>query len=154
MTGILQANLNHACQAQDLFLHSLAEHGCGLGVIAEPYRIPPGHPSWAASLCGRAAITWRTAIDCPPCTLIKAGEGYVAVKWGLIVVISIYLTPRLDLTQFWRGLDEIGECIRGCVPNPVLVAGDFNAKSPLWGSPRQDPRGGVLETWRDSTCVL
>lgn len=44
---IIQANLNHACQAQDLFLHTLAERGCGLGIAAEPYRPPPGGaPNW------------------------------------------------------------------------------------------------------------
>lgn len=147
MTGILQANLNHACQAQDLFLHSLAERGCGLGIIAEPYRVPPNHPLWAVSRCGRAAITWRTVTNYPPCTPLMAGEGYVAVRWGLIVVISIYLTPALVLAQFRRGLDEIGECIRRYMPSPVLAAGDFNAKSPTWGSPRQDPKGGALEAW-------
>lgn len=38
---IIQANLNHARRAQDLFLHTMAERGCGLGVVAEPYAPPP-----------------------------------------------------------------------------------------------------------------
>jgi len=42
---ILQANLNHARHAQDLCLHTMAERGCGLGVVAEPYAVPPDHPS-------------------------------------------------------------------------------------------------------------
>jgi len=37
---LLQANLNHACQVQNLFLQSLAERGIGLAVVAEPYKIP------------------------------------------------------------------------------------------------------------------
>lgn len=35
--AILQANLNHACQSRDLFLHTLAERSCGLDIVAEPY---------------------------------------------------------------------------------------------------------------------
>jgi len=52
MIKILQANLNHACRVQDLFLHGLAERDCGLGIVAEPYRVPPNHPLWAVSVGG------------------------------------------------------------------------------------------------------
>ena len=34
--GILQANLGRGREAQDLFLHSLAECGLELGIVAEP----------------------------------------------------------------------------------------------------------------------
>lgn len=59
--GLLQANLNHARQAQDLFVHILAEYDCGLGLqspigflgrvidtlfprTGESYGMPPGAP--------------------------------------------------------------------------------------------------------------
>lgn len=74
MIKFLQANLNYARQAQDLFLHALAERNCGLGIVAEPYRVPENHTMWMASLSGRAAILWRTATNAPP-HLIEAGEG-------------------------------------------------------------------------------
>lgn len=80
--GLLQANLNHARQAQDLFVHSLAERGCGLGVISEPYRVPAGHPSWAADLTGSVAMVWRTTPDSPPCSVRESGQGYTMVlRW-------------------------------------------------------------------------
>lgn len=56
-TGLLQTNINHARQAQDLFVHTLAERDCGLGVVVEPYRVPAGHPCWAANLTGFVAFT-------------------------------------------------------------------------------------------------
>ncbi|RLU14683.1 hypothetical protein DMN91_013075, partial [Ooceraea biroi] len=37
-------------------------------------------------------------------------------------------------------------CVR-CAPRPILIAGDFNAKSALWGSPRSDGRGRLVEGW-------
>lgn len=54
---ILQNNLNHACQAQNLFLHSLAECGGAIGMISEPYRVPKNHANWVSDDAGTAAIT-------------------------------------------------------------------------------------------------
>jgi len=149
MTKILQANLNHARQAQDLFVHNLAERGCGLGIVTEPYEVPKNHPLWMAFSCGKAVITWRAATHFPPCTLIEAGEGYVAAQWGRIAALSVYLTPALDVARFTRRLDRMGECVRRLLllPSPVLVASDFNAKSRLWGSPQSDTKGNVLVEW-------
>lgn len=33
--SLLQANLNRTREAQDLFVHSLAERGCSLGIAVE-----------------------------------------------------------------------------------------------------------------------
>lgn len=43
----------------------------------------------------------------------------------------------------------MGECIRRLLllSCPVLVAGDFNAKSALWGSLRPDRRSEVFTEW-------
>jgi len=151
MMKILQANLNHARQAQDLFLQALAERDCGLGIVAEPYpgSTNPRHPQWMVSRCGLAAITWRKAANSPPCTRIEVGEGYAVVRWGSIVAVGVYLSLRLDSAQFARRLDAIGECLRGrlLLTCPVLVAGDFNAKSSLWGSLQPNAKGGILADW-------
>ena len=37
----------------------------------------------------------------------------------------------------------------------MLVAGDFNAKSPLWGYPiTNDLRGSLLEDWMAERCMV
>lgn len=54
---LLQANLNHAHQAQDLFLHILVECDFGLRVAAEPYTIPAGHPCWMGGRTDTVTIT-------------------------------------------------------------------------------------------------
>lgn len=149
MAKILQINLNHACQAQSLCLHSMAERGCSVGIIAEPYRIPDNHPLWMKSECGTAAITWRKVGVSSPCTFIEAGRNYVAGKWGKMVIYSIYLSPALDLVNYERRLDRISESIRRQIllGNPVLIAGDFNAKSQVWGSRRPNKKGEALIDW-------
>ncbi|XP_071581128.1 uncharacterized protein [Temnothorax nylanderi] len=143
----------------------MAERGSGLGIVAEPWRVPNDHPHWFADRDGSAAVYWRPLPRSPPCTRVEAGEGYVAVKWGPILVIAIYAPPRWDLVMFEGVLDAIDACIRRHPQSQVIVAGDFNAKSALWGSPRRNQRGSTLEEWaaslglclvntgRKSTCV-
>lgn len=51
----LQANLNHANQAQNLFYQSLIERGIGLAIVAEPYKVPV-KLIWLGDDRGSAAI--------------------------------------------------------------------------------------------------
>lgn len=165
-TRAIQINLNHARQAQELLHQTMAELGAGLAFIAEPYSVPQNHPHWHGSTDGTAACLWRcTGEDAASCTLLEAGEGYVAVKWGDITAISVYLSPNLRRAEFEARLDAVGRCLNAYSPAPCIVAGDFNAKSSLWGSTRSNLRGNILEEWAgplglcclnvgsDSTCI-
>ncbi|XP_024892023.1 uncharacterized protein LOC112467570 [Temnothorax curvispinosus] len=148
---ILQANLNHTTASQDVFLHIVAEQGCNLGVAAKPYRVSPNNALWAGSRCGSVAITWRQTRDPVPCSKFGVGNGYVVVKWGRVYVAGVYVSPNMDTASFERVLDELRICLMRIPPahRQILVAGDFNAKSTLWGSPdaTANARGGILELW-------
>lgn len=78
--GILQANLNYARRTQDLFVHSLAERDFGLGIAAEPYRVPVPHPCWVGDVSGSVAITWKCGTNLPLCSPRETGRGFVCVK--------------------------------------------------------------------------
>ncbi|XP_029668594.1 uncharacterized protein LOC115238694 [Formica exsecta] len=145
--GILQANLNHACRAQDLFLHGLAERGFGLGVAAEPYQVPEASPCWTGDRTGSVAITWRNDPTLPPCTPVEAGAGVAVVRWGPISVLGCYISPNVGLAQYEAFLDGVSACFRRQMPRPIIVAGDFNAKSTRWGSRFTDARGEALQDW-------
>jgi len=57
---LIQINVNHTPSAQDLLHQVMAERGVDVAVVAEPYRVPPNHTSWAADPTREAvAITWR-----------------------------------------------------------------------------------------------
>ncbi|XP_011860158.1 PREDICTED: uncharacterized protein LOC105557512 [Vollenhovia emeryi] len=130
-----------------MFLHSLAERGCGLGIVAEPYRIPK-NSCWAGSEDGSAAIVWRKMGEwSTPVAKLKGGEGWVAVEWGPLVVVGVYLRPSLSRAELEVRLQELEEVVQEFLPGPVLVAGDFNAKSAMWGSRRPDCRGADVEDW-------
>ncbi|XP_071571459.1 uncharacterized protein [Temnothorax nylanderi] len=125
----------------------MAERGCGLGVAAEPYWVPPNHTLWAGSRCGLVAITWRLTDEPVACSRVKAGDGFVMVKWDRVFVTGVYISPNVDVASFERVLEDLRVCLARILPGQVIVAGDFNAKSALWGSPVTDGRGRILEYW-------
>jgi len=147
---LLQVNFNHASVAQDLMMQVAAERDADLVVIAEPYRVPPRHSHWAVDSSGTSAITWRQTADSLPCTPLRAGTEFVVVRWGDIIVVGVYIPPGRGRTFFENRLERIGEAVREYASYPIIVAGDFNAYSGVWGSRRTDLRGRILEGWAAS----
>lgn len=144
---LLQSNLNHAGQAQDLFIQTMTEHGCEVGVAAEPYRVPLNKHYWVADMTGSVAITWRWWKGAWHCRPLHRGHHYVVVEWGPIAVMGVYLPPSGNLEQYKGWLRGITDRVRQMELLPVVIAGDFNAWSLTWGSRRTNHRGKELEVW-------
>lgn len=53
----------------------------------------------------------------------------MAVTWGEIAVVGLYISPNISLAQFEGTLAEVGAVVNRSLPGRVLVAGDLNAKS-------------------------
>ncbi|KAJ0182732.1 hypothetical protein K1T71_002101 [Dendrolimus kikuchii] len=113
----------------------MAQWGIQLAVVAEPYYVPP-RSDWAGDLDGSVAIIVRTAAACPPLAGVVKGQGYVAATIGEMVVLGGYFSPNRRLADFEGWIEEVGTVVARSRPRPVLVLGDFNAKSVAWGSPR------------------
>lgn len=143
---VIQANLNHCARAQDLLFQSLAQWMISVAVVAEPYSIPP-RDDWTGDVDGSVALVVRTVADGLPMTGVIKGRGYVAALCGEVWFAAVYFSPNRCLADFERFLDEIGARVGQFLPRPVIVAGDFNAKSTAWGSPVTDARGAALEEW-------
>ncbi|XP_011859500.1 PREDICTED: uncharacterized protein LOC105556991 [Vollenhovia emeryi] len=144
----------------------MAERGAGLAIVAEPWRVPDRHPCWAVNRERSAAIYWRRTTERHvPCNMKGEGPGWVMVEWGPLLVVGVYFRPSLSRAELEERLEDLGTQIRASLPRPMLVAGDFNAKSALWGSRRPDCKGAEVEAWADrlglhlmntgstSTCV-
>ncbi|XP_043264017.1 uncharacterized protein LOC122404159, partial [Colletes gigas] len=165
MNPVVMANLNHCRAAQDMMSQVLAEWGVGLAVAAEPYRVPD-HPHWVGDADGLVATVWGGGDGSPPFSILERGRGFVAVDWGGVAVVGCYISPRSGHAAFELYLAEVAACVQRCAARPVLVLGDFNAKSVAWGSPRTTVRGGILGDWAagldlrllnrgsEHTCVL
>ncbi|XP_011859573.1 PREDICTED: uncharacterized protein LOC105557050 [Vollenhovia emeryi] len=143
----------------------MAERGCGLGIVVEPLTVPD-HPCWMGSRDNSVAIFWRrTGEEYTPCVRGSSGEGWVTVKWGPITVMGVYIRPSLTRAELEDRLDEMERQVRRLLPGPVMIAGDFNAASTLWGSRRQNAKGAEVVAWANrlglhlenrgntSTCV-
>jgi len=153
-TSLLQANLNHSPPAQDLFVAELCGSDCGLGVAAEPYRVPDNNPNWVKAADGSVAIYRRHSPRSPPLALIERGRGFVIARWGALRVVGVYAPPKRSRSDFLRQLREVGDGIRRCRPHPVLVAGDFNAWAEVWGSRSTNLRGRLLLNWAAELDLL
>ncbi|XP_020299098.1 uncharacterized protein LOC109863272 [Pseudomyrmex gracilis] len=145
MAFLLQANLNHCRRAQDLMTQSLA-------VAAEPYSVP-AHPAWVGDETGTVAIYCVWGHEIPIFTLAERGPGFVAGEWGETIVVGWYFSPNRPLRDFEEYLDGLEAVVRRWHPRPVLVLGDFNAKSVTWGSPRTEAKEEALEVWM-AVCGL
>ncbi|XP_067216928.1 uncharacterized protein [Linepithema humile] len=152
-TKLLQANLNHACRAQDLFLQDLSGRDAGLGVVLEPLWVSESNPNWLADLDGSVAIIRRHSPRSPPITLEK-GRGFVIARWGALCVVGVYAPPRWSCPVYKQFLREMEDGIRRCLPHPVLVAGDFNAWSTVWGSRSTNAKGRTLLKWTAEMDLL
>lgn len=143
----LQANVGRSREAQDLFLQTLAENNCVLGIAAEPNNVPRNHPCWVGDTLASVAITWRWWRGAPICSHLESGERYVAVRMGSVAVVGVYLPPSGTLVDFESWLEALESCIHRLRPLPIIMAGDFNSWSRSWGSKRTGARGRMLEVW-------
>lgn len=149
MISILQTNLNNCRAAQDLLMQTELERKIGISIISEPYRIPADDVTWVANRTGTAAIHYNTQ-NVPSIGIIKKiGRYSVAVLWQDVLIISCYISPNSDMDTYEEFLDELEECM-DTTESHVLIGGDFNSKSALWGNPLTDARGDRLSRW--SAC--
>jgi len=83
-----------------------------------------------------------------PLHFLETEEGFVAARWGDLVVVGVYLVPSRVQVQIQT---EISEGVKLEITFPPqsgeFVAGNFNAHSGLWGSRRTNEKSAVLESW-------
>ncbi|XP_018405976.1 PREDICTED: uncharacterized protein LOC108782256 [Cyphomyrmex costatus] len=127
----------------DLLSQAMISHNAGLAIISVPNRIQD-HPYWASDHNEDAAIISKRSKSPLSFVKIAAGKGYVTVKWGKIYVTSVYFLPTPPLNEFEELLDDLGNHLQTLSNHPIIVAGDFNARSTHWGDRMSNPRGRLL----------
>lgn len=68
----------------------------------------------------------------------------IEVNARLHLLISIYISPQAD---FREALRVLGRCLDFAGDRPVIIVGDFNAKSHTWHSTYTDGRGALLDNF-------
>ncbi|XP_018359700.1 PREDICTED: uncharacterized protein LOC108758952 [Trachymyrmex cornetzi] len=64
-----------------------------------------------------------------------------------MIIIGVYISPSIDREYVDKGMDEILDLVLEHKARPTIVAGDFNAKSPMWGSTTTNTKEVVVERW-------
>ncbi|KAF8788627.1 Retrovirus-related Pol polyprotein type-1 like protein [Argiope bruennichi] len=116
--------------------------------ITEPYLyeeqlvgIPNGYNGIYNSE-SRTAIIIKNSIKFIP---IQIEKDFIAINCSgensQTIVISIYCSPSEDLHP---NLEKLEKTIARFPNYPIIINGDFNAKSPAWGKDKQDERGKNL----------
>ena len=80
----------------------------------------------------------------PAINIIESGSGYVTAAWGKMTVVGLYASANAPISSLQRLLDRIRNCVVSLKNQDVLVLGDFNAKSSIWGSPRTKTSGKAV----------
>jgi hypothetical protein len=146
---ILQGNLNHSSGAQNVFAQSLLEWSIDIAVMAEPYFVPssPPNPYWASDSLGLVVVVSSSQGKAAPPTILERGAGFVSALWEGMVYIGVYFSPSKTISEFESFLDQLTIAVRRASQHPLIVLGDFNAKSTAWGSRCTDMRGRAVEEW-------
>ncbi|XP_074031354.1 uncharacterized protein [Leptinotarsa decemlineata] len=61
-------------------------------------------------------------------------------------IYSCYISPNIPINEYKGTTDAIMQDVMD-QGKEAVIAGDFNAKSPLWGAPHTDERGNYLTDW-------
>lgn len=125
----------------------MAEKNVSLAIISEPPRNLIGSNTCFLSSDGVAALIWRPeSSEGWNCRLLIQDEGFVVIHFGDINVTSCYFSPNANVGAFSRSLDNLNHALIS-MTDPLLVCGDFNARSVFWGSPTTNRRGELVERW-------
>lgn len=93
------------------------------------------------------AIVASVGGNSPLLAVREREAGFVVARWGEITPVRVYFFPNRALAGFETFLGTLEEAAGRSTPAPVLVMGDFNAKSAAWGSQVTNARGPALEDW-------
>lgn len=139
---ILQLNTNRSRASYNTLTALASRLQTDILLISEPNASVTTSSSWILDSRGDAALQVlhpdRLAIHGT-----GAGQGFAWVELTEMIIFSCYFSPSSPDAIFSSDIDTLSEELRKCRKN-VLVAGDFNAKSPIWGADRTDRRGDIL----------
>lgn len=147
MYKFLQINLNNSGYAQDLLSKYVLDRKISIVCVSEPGRIMTGNPYWHYSRSELAAIRWSPAFCEAVGVPVFSGRDFVAFKFPDLCVLSVYISPNSGTEYFLDSLYELKNFCLTCASTRIIICGDFNAHSYLWGCSKNNVRGRRLEGW-------
>lgn len=157
MVKFLQINIGECRAAHDLMLATASQMDVGVILVSEPNRtLCKGLDRNFMDQGGRAAIivTDEKLLVMDVGTADTLGFRWITIDG--VRIYSCYWPPTrncADLDRFVNFLDRLELSVKSA-EGPVIVAGDFNAKSPVWGGNCEDRNGRVLTDFMASNGLI
>ncbi|GBO42074.1 hypothetical protein AVEN_124522-1 [Araneus ventricosus] len=146
---IVQLNLHHAIAATSNIVQRAKDQNLSILSLQELYQVgstSKGIPDHVQLFTSEGEkLKCGIAIFNPKLSAMKAYTAtnvvgvVIRVREKSILVISCYGPPKKNINE----LQELDECLL-FQHDHVLLTGDFNSKSPLWGGSIEDERGRQL----------
>jgi len=144
MIRVLQININGIKVAQDLMESTACRVSADVLIISEPRFGTTVKEGWFADAGNKAAVV----IANPTLPIMEVSPqdklGYRWVKIKGIRFYACYWSPNTDFSAFSDFLDRLERSVREAA-GPVIIAGDFNAKSPTKSRTAMKYLGVVLQ---------
>lgn len=142
---ILQVNVNRCRFAHDLLHVALERENIDIALLQEPNKGIAGTSlPYKDSDCDVGILVSSKQIE----ILGKgSGRGFCWIKTGSYVIYNCYFSPNKTADEFSEWLGELGLDAGKKGNARIIIAGDFNSKSPMWGGNINDERGEILESW-------
>lgn len=143
--------MNHCRLAHDMLRQTVIERRPDIVLISDPLYNPG---DWIMNGARTAAI-WVTGVNRHQYAIqdIILHEAFVLVRSGDLTFISAYLSPNKDEEFVADVLDIISSHLTSRRED-IILGGDINAKSPVWGSRLTDGRGLTLMSWLDGNRLI
>jgi len=143
MINIIQINVDGGRNAQDLLMATANDRGADVIIISEPYRSRSEEEEWFPDITNKAAVVIANSTTRVREVGPRKNAGFRWVTLDEVTIYSCYWSPNTEYTLFVDFLDRLEGSVRNA-KGVVIVAGDFNAKSSVWGDHREDPKGRAL----------
>lgn len=151
MLELLQINVDRGRAAQELVFQTATKENVDLVLLSEPNKAMARRRNWYCDEEIDACIMKRNP-DIKVTAWGKA-KGFVWVKIKDVYIYSIYISPNVSDEAYEVFLQNIQDDMED-KGDKIIVGGDFNAKSPIWGSKVEDGRGKLLSEWLASKNLV
>lgn len=138
MLRMLLTNLQTSRETQDLFFKNMADWRIDVAMVTEPNNVP-GSSVWFGDELSKVAVVLNASWNVS-CVRVCSGRGYCAVKCEDVLMVAGYLSPNSTRLETMDYVNELERVIRDNAGAQVLLLGDFNARSVMWGCATENDR--------------
>lgn len=145
---IVYCNVNRSIPAHDILEKTAEELSANVICYSEPNLGLAGRCEYGVDASSDVVIAsnlgWMAE---------GAGEGFVWLELKQVVLYTCYISPNVDIGTFIGFLRRLKDSAQQH-KKPVLMIGDFNAWSTVWGCRKTDRRGYALLEWLNETAFV